>query len=388
MALAVYLLLTYILSLAMATFSNVTLDTGATFHMTGNFNKMSDLHKLETPVKILTGNGTIILEYAGTIYFKPLDGTDQLLEVKDTIFNPYMQLSVLSYGKLEDKCAFDHTSAGIIKAYSITTGKHLFTAKKASNNTYTCGVQVDYAHAARIEDCKELMCLASIVTNSGTATEVTMHRRFAHVGYSTLIRMCESNLFDGLGVTPEKLKQCLHGPKCDACMAGKLTKLPHLTSETAPRNTLHVDVCQIEHTVLSNHKYMAVALHEATSYSFVTLLATKDLAGPFTKQITLFVNTQTGQKVTAIRSDNGGENVNKTVGTCIKDMGIHHEHTLPYTPQQNGKAKRLNRTLQEMTRSALNDSKNPDWLWGEAMMFANFIRNVTLRPRKGIVPYT
>jgi len=59
---------------------------------------------------------------------------------------------------------------------------------------------------------------------------------------------------------------------------------------------LHVDVCQIEHTVLENKKYMAVALHEATGYSFVALITSKDQAGLFTQQITTFVNTQTGQK--------------------------------------------------------------------------------------------
>lgn len=40
-----------------------------------------------------------------------------------------------------------------------------------------------------------------------------------------------------------------------------------------------------------------------------------------------------------------------------------------------------------MARCLLQDSGNPKWLWGEAIMLANHIRNITLRPGKGIVPY-
>ena len=37
----------------------------------------------------------------------------------------------------------------------------------------------------------------------------------------------------------------------------------------------------------------------------------------------------------------------------LKAEGVHHERTVPKTPEQNGVAERLNRTLVEMTRSIL-----------------------------------
>ena len=39
--------------------------------------------------------------------------------------------------------------------------------------------------------------------------------------------------------------------------------------------------------------------------------------------------------------------------------GIQHELTVPKTPQQNGVAERMNRTLMENIRSMLADSKLP-----------------------------
>jgi hypothetical protein len=370
----------------MATNSLVYLDTCASHHMTGDISKVSFLTKLETPMKIKTGNGYIYLEYAGTTYFKPNHGTQLPIALENTVFNPHSTVNILSYGKLTNKCEFEHKNEEI-KVYSKNTGKHLFTARKTSSDVFIVGTQVDFTHDTG-DQHPQFLALHAMINNSGTVNGVLLHRRLAHVGYSTLVKMHKMNILDGLGVTRERLEECLHGPKCDACMAGKLTKLPHYPSRSLPRNNLHVDVCQIEYTILGGKKYMAVALHEITDYSFVALIEKKEEAGRFTREIMQFVNTQTSQKITGLRSDNGGEYVNETVGTWLAERGIHHEYTIPYTPQQNGKAERLNRTLQEMARCVLDDSSNPNWLWGEAIMCVNYIRNITVRSRKGIVPYT
>lgn len=166
-----------------------------------------------------------------------------------------------------------------------------------------------------------------------------------------------------------------------------MTQLPYPLSESDAKSILHVDVCQIEYEILTGKKHMAVAVHEDTDYSFVATLATKDEAGRFTREIITFIEKQTGYKIKTLRSDNGGEFVNNTLGQWLKDEGIHHQYTISYSPQQNGKAERINRTLQEMARCMLADAQLPNMLWAEAINTANFIRNITLRPSKDIVPY-
>jgi transposase InsO family protein len=81
-----------------------------------------------------------------------------------------------------------------------------------------------------------------------------------------------------------------------------------------------------------------------------------------------------------LRTDNGGEYVNSVVEVLLQflgSMGIKHQHTVPYSPQQNGKAERLNRTLLEKTRCMLADSKLPASLWGEAVTTACLLRIVS-----------
>ncbi|KAE8957885.1 hypothetical protein PR001_g31221 [Phytophthora rubi] len=61
----------------------------------------------------------------------------------------------------------------------------------------------------------------------------------------------------------------------------------------------------------------------------------------------------TGRKIKRIRSDNGGEYTGRLFKEYLSKQGIRHEKTVPYTPQQNGLAERMNRSLVEMARYML-----------------------------------
>jgi hypothetical protein len=66
---------------------------------------------------------------------------------------------------------------------------------------------------------------------------------------------------------------------------------------------------------------------------------------------------------------------------------MQHQMTVPYTPQQNGKAERLNRTLLERARSMLAESGLPRSLWGEAIRTANYLRNRAPVKGKPLTPW-
>ena len=48
---------------------------------------------------------------------------------------------------------------------------------------------------------------------------------------------------------------------------------------------------------------------------------------------------------------------------------------MPYTPEQNGVAKRKNRSIIEVARAMLYDQKLPKFLWGEATNIAIYVQN-------------
>ena len=59
----------------------------------------------------------------------------------------------------------------------------------------------------------------------------------------------------------------------------------------------------------------------------------------------------------------------------LEHMGIKHETTAPYSSPSNGKAERLNRTLNEHVRAMLFQTNMPQSFWAEAMAAAAYLIN-------------
>ena len=75
------------------------------------------------------------------------------------------------------------------------------------------------------------------------------------------------------------------------------------------------------------------------------------------------LNILAEEDVKVLRSDNGGEYTSDNFTKFCADKGILHEFTVPYCPQQNGVAERLNRTITEGARSMLYQAKLPLDFW-------------------------
>ena len=71
------------------------------------------------------------------------------------------------------------------------------------------------------------------------------------------------------------------------------------------------------------------------------------------------VENQLGKHIKAIQSDRGGEYLLRDFKDYLTQNEIVSQLTSPGTPQQNGVAKRRNRTLLEMVRSMKSYSTLP-----------------------------
>ena len=72
------------------------------------------------------------------------------------------------------------------------------------------------------------------------------------------------------------------------------------------------------------------------------------------KSIKAMVENNFKNKIKSIRSDGGGEHVKRDFHNFCESEGIRMEHSVPYTPQQNGVAERKNRSLKEMATCLLH----------------------------------
>ena len=87
------------------------------------------------------------------------------------------------------------------------------------------------------------------------------------------------------------------------------------------------------------------------------------------------VENSFNKKIKSIRSDGGGEYVKIYFQNFCESEGIRMEHLVPYTPQQNGVAKRKNRSLKEMATCLLHGKHLPPSLWAEAVNCASYLHN-------------
>ena len=166
---------------------------------------------------------------------------------------------------------------------------------------------------------------------------------------------------------------------CESCVMGKQHRTPfpkdtrHRASELF--EIIHTDVCGPMHVKsFGNSQYFVTFIDDYSKYTQVYFLKSKDQVLEKFKEFVSYVNTL-GKKVKVLRSDNGGEYCSKAFKDYLKEHGILHQTTVPYNPEQNGTAERMNRTLLEAARSMMYHAGMPKEFWAEAVNTAAYTRN-------------
>ncbi len=134
-------------------------------------------------------------------------------------------------------------------------------------------------------------------------------------------------------------------------------------------------------------EYFLTFTDDKSRYSWVYILKTKDQVFNCFLEWKALVEKATKLKVRKLRTDNGGEYTSTQFKNHLKAEGIRHELTIPKTPEQNGVAERLNRSLVEMARSMLLDAKLPKKFWAEAISTAVYLKNRSPTKALKITPY-
>ncbi|GJX79226.1 zinc finger, CCHC-type containing protein, partial [Tanacetum coccineum] len=114
------------------------------------------------------------------------------------------------------------------------------------------------------------------------------------------------------------------------------------------------DLCDLHATLsLGNKKYFVTFIDDASRFCYVYLLHTKDEALDKFKVFKTKVELQQESLIKRYRTDKGGEYMDTLY---FQSVGIIHETSSPYTPQQNGISERKNRVPKEMVKSMLSYS--------------------------------
>ena len=226
-------------------------------------------------------------------------------------------------------------------------------------------------------------------TNQHLRSFYLWHKRLGHPSLDYLAKTCK--LTSGIMLQPQAFKLA-KDLQCDTCIRSKQSRppFPPSSSQTsAPLELIHMDLCgPLTPKSRHGHVYFLTMLDDCSSYSVVRLLFTKSDAAASIQAVFNILANHTGLRVKSIRTDRGGEFLSNELSSYLAKSGILHQKTTAHTPQQNGKAERLNKTLLTTTRALLADSPLDKSFWGEALLTANYLRNVSPTAGKSAVPYT
>jgi transposase InsO family protein len=187
----------------------------------------------------------------------------------------------------------------------------------------------------------------------GYAVEVVsimeLHRCMGHIAPASAHKLIDDGLVTGLTLDPNSRVE-----HCEACIYARATRqpVPKLRiSEQAKNfgNKVHTDVWgPATVSTQGGRRYFVTFTDDATRYSTTFLLAAKSDVLAVYQRYEAWARTQKHcAAIKVLRSDQGGEYLSEAFDKHLADAGTARRLTVHDTPQLNGIAERLNRTLAE-----------------------------------------
>jgi hypothetical protein len=139
---------------------------------------------------------------------------------------------------------------------------------------------------------------------------------------------------------------------------------------------------------LGGNLYCLVIVDDYSRYTWTFFLHDKSKVATCFKKFAKRAQNDFEIKIKKIRSDNGKEFDNTNIEAYCDKIGIKHEVSLTYTPQQNGVVERKNQTLITLSRTMLDEYNTSEKLWAEAINTACYASNrLFLQKFLGKTPY-
>ncbi|KAL5836024.1 hypothetical protein ACOSQ4_015521 [Xanthoceras sorbifolium] len=326
------------------------LDSGASFHATpcreimenyvsGNFGKV---HLADDETLKIVGKGDIRLKL-------PNGSTWKLQGVRHI---PGLKRNLISIGQLDGE-GYCTTFSGC--EWKITKGALVVARGKKCGTLYV---------TSNLEN------IVAVADSDGKSN--LWHQRLGHMsekGMKTLLS--KGKLPDLKAVDVGLCEDCIFGKQKKVSFA-KIGKIP----KAEKLELVHTDVWGPSPvSSLSGSLYYVTFIDDSTRKVWVYFLKKKSEVFDTFRKWKAMVENETGLKIKRLRSDNGGEYRDSRFREFCANSGIKMEKTVPMTPQQNGVAERMNRTLNERARSMRLHAGLPKMLWAEAVNTAAYLIN-------------
>ncbi|MBW0493437.1 hypothetical protein O181_033152 [Austropuccinia psidii MF-1] len=171
-------------------------------------------------------------------------------------------------------------------------------------------------------------------------------------------------------------------------MIAKSTRRQLATHDNAPqekdRDLMMSDVLGLMPILdLHHNKYILTLRNHFSTFVFCFPIKTRDQVPKVLTKTFALIHSVFGKSVKFLRTDNAKEYMGQNFKISLMSMGTQQLFTCPYTPEQNGEAKRLNRTLGDAARTMLRALGLSKQFWSYAYKCAAYIHNRIPNSRTG-----
>lgn len=333
------------------------IDSGASGHMTMKRENLFDISSPSNTEVIVADNSRMKIDCVGNIRLAVVNDRAENITVRSVQYVPNLCANLLSVSQMVRSghtVTFDATGCKIVNA-----SNELVAKAEMNNNMFKL-----------VRDKNAASCFPAM--SAGPSNQLLWHRRLGHPCYDKLNRL-RNDLAQGFDCASVRNDSCI------VCLQGKQARKPFNSTGTRAKQLLeivHSDVCgPFSVTSMGGAKYFLLFLDDFSRMVFVYMLKQKsDVTEKFI-EFQRLVENQTSKRIKIFRSDNGTEFVNRRMGDIMKRSGIVHQTSAPHTPQQNGMAERMNRSLVEKARCLMFDGKLRQSFWAEAVSTAAYLIN-------------
>lgn len=200
------------------------------------------------------------------------------------------------------------------------------------------------------------------------------HTRLGHLGQQNL-RLLQKQVHGDL----TKIRAWEPTETCDVCQLSKQTRKSHPESNTKYQlgEIIHVDLVGPFPKSTAGNRYALTFVEGRSRHAWTYCIPNKQDSTTHSALINYlpYIERQLNASVKIHRSDRGGEFTGDAYARELDHRGIRQELTIRETPQQNGIAERINRTLAEKARALLLTSNLPIKLWDEIWRTAVYLYN-------------
>ncbi|MBW0494048.1 hypothetical protein O181_033763 [Austropuccinia psidii MF-1] len=344
----------------------VLIDTGASIHLSGAKRFATCIRSI-SPFRIFfaDSNSSVLISQTTTLEL-PVDGGSVL--VHDVAFSEKISGIILSVGRL--------CTAGVVPIFenlnlSLFVSGFLVTTTFKNNCWWldVCTKEGTKRSAAASPSCIlpdfEMNPISKPISTSLSSRE--WHERLGHACDKMVLSFLKQHVpsYDIKRWQPFYCEVCATA-KSTHRQARARTDIP----KSDPLDLLVSDIMGPFSGDLQGFRYLLTVRDHVSTYSVVYPLKARSKAPDAVLDAIRQLQVRLCLTPKALRTDNA-----KEFTSSLAKLGVSFFPSMPYSPQENGEAERLNRTLGDMARAMMIDSKMPDRFWRFAYASASFLHN-------------